>query len=271
MMRKGKWFWYRFIFRISLVTAVFVVFIMCLYTVTTQTHAEKSSPKPSIQIEKMELVVAKKEEIKQFQGQKRKVVYLTFDDGPGEYTNQLLDVLKKEDVLATFFLIGNSIKKNNPEILKRMADEGHYLGAHSMTHDYNLLYQNRQYVPEMLKVQKMIQDITGVESHLVRSPYGSYPGLVKDIRDAAVRKKLKTWDWSVDSMDWRLEGKPKAIVSSIKEQVDDDVEVILLHDRKTTVQALPDIIAYLRNQNYIFKVYNESEHFMINFWNDHRL
>lgn len=270
-MRKRKLFWARFIFRISLVGSVCIVFILGFQAFISQISADKKEQMPMAQIKKTELVVAKKDKIEQFQGQRRKVVYLTFDDGPGKHTNKLLDVLKEENVPATFFLIGNSIKKNDTVILERMAKEGHYLGAHSMTHNYQLLYQNRAYVGEMLEVQKMIEDITGVKNHLVRSPYGSYPGMIQTIRDQAVEENIKIWDWTVDSADWRLEGKPKEIVEHIKRQVDGDVEVILLHDRETTLQALPDIISYLRSQNYIFKAYHEQDHFTVNFWNDSRL
>lgn len=271
-MKKGISSWCKFVFRTGLAAAVCIVFfLLCFQMLTFQTSVEREQKISPDQIEQVELVIPKRDKIEQFQGQQRKVAYLTFDDGPSEYTNDLLDVLKEENIPATFFLIGNSIKKNDKAILERMASEGHYLGAHSMTHNYQLLYKKNTYISEMLEVQKLIEDVTGLKNNLVRSPYGSHPGMIKKIRDEAAKENLKTWDWTVDSTDWRLKGKPTAIVESIKRQVHNDVEVILLHDRETTIQALPEIISYLRSKNYTFKVYDEDEHFMVNFWNDNRL
>lgn len=79
-----------------------------------------------------------------------KIVYLTFDDGPSEWTEEFLDVLQQYDVNATFFMQGSNLqRKNLQSVVKRAADEGHYIGGHSMTHQYNKLYEEGQFVSEM--------------------------------------------------------------------------------------------------------------------------
>ncbi len=236
-----------------------------------QTDAKKNIDVSQMEIKLVDVALQKKIPIEKFKGQVSKVVYLTFDDGPNESTNQILDILKKERVSSTFFIVGSMVNEKNENILKRIVEEGHYLGSHSMTHNYQLLYKNKTYVHEMLKVQKIIQDVAGVESTLVRSPYGSYPGLIKEMRDDAVKNQLKIWDWTIDSLDWSLMGEPEKILANIKEQTKKDIEVILLHDRKTTAEVLPKIIQFLRSQGYVFKSYNEQDHFPLNFWNDERL
>lgn len=111
-----------------------------------------------------------------FDGKERKVVYLTFDDGPGKYTANLLDVLKKNNVKATFFLIGNNVKRF-PDLVKQEHVENHYVGMHSMTHDFKKLYTNQEYVKEMKEDQSLIRNVIGNTPKLTRPPYGSMPGL----------------------------------------------------------------------------------------------
>ena len=102
-----------------------------------------------------------------------KVIYLTFDDGPaGKVTTDILDILKKEEVPATFFLIGNQIK-GQEEILLRMKNEGHSIGLHSMSHNRNNLYSsNEKFLKEMLDTQNIIKEITGETSNILRFPFG---------------------------------------------------------------------------------------------------
>ncbi|EEL13908.1 Polysaccharide deacetylase [Bacillus cereus 95/8201] len=96
-----------------------------------------------------------KEVPKQYNGQSRKIAYLTFDDGPGVYTSQLLDILKKNQVKATFFLLGTNAHKY-PDDVKREKSEGHYIGMHGMTHDYRQLYKEGKFVQEMEQKSKKL-------------------------------------------------------------------------------------------------------------------
>ncbi|OAB40617.1 peptidoglycan-N-acetylglucosamine deacetylase [Paenibacillus macquariensis subsp. defensor] len=202
-----------------------------------------------------------------------KVVYLTFDDGPSILTNQFLDVLKEQDVKAIFFMQGSNLqKKNLQENVKRATKEGHYVGAHSMTHIYKNLYDNGQFVPEMNETLSLIQDITGTNPKLVRPPYGSAPGLESEqIRNQIVEAGIKIWDWTIDSNDWVLKDNPNQIVENVKKGTKHEVEVVLMHEKSQTLQALPEIIAFYREKGYEFGVYNDADHFSLNFYQDKHL
>ncbi|KEK24589.1 polysaccharide deacetylase family protein [Bacillus gaemokensis] len=202
-----------------------------------------------------------------------KVVYLTFDDGPSTLTSQFLDVLKEQDIKATFFMQGSNLQNTSfQENVKRATKEGHYVGAHSMTHNSNKLYTNGQFVPEMKEALALIRDITGTDPKLVRPPYGSAPGLKsEDIRNQIVEAGMKVWDWTIDSYDWKLQGNPNQIIENVKKGTTDDVEVVLMHEKPQTLQALPEIIKFYKEKGYEFGVYNDAEHFHLNFQKDHRL
>lgn len=202
-----------------------------------------------------------------------KVVYLTFDDGPSKLTEQFLNVLHEHDVKATFFMQGNNlIKEHLQESVKRASKEGHYIGGHSMTHDFDLLYKDFQFVPEMNETLALIHEITGTSPNLVRPPYGSAPGLKSEqIRNEIVDAGIKVWDWTIDSYDWKLQGNPTQITENIKSGTKSDTEVVLLHEHPQSLAALPEIIAFYKEQGYKFVVYDEDNHFDLNFQNDTRL
>lgn len=202
-----------------------------------------------------------------------KVVYLTFDDGPSRLTERFLDVLHEEDVKATFFMQGRNLKKTYlQESVRRAIKEGHYVGGHSMTHTFEVLYDEEQFVPEMSETLALIEDITGTKPNLVRPPYGSAPGLANEkMRDQIVDVGIKIWDWTIDSKDWALKDDPQKIIEIIKNETKFDVEVVLLHETPQTLEVLPVIIEFYREQGYAFVVYDEAEHFYLNFQKDERL
>lgn len=202
-----------------------------------------------------------------------KVVYLTFDDGPSQLTNQLLDVLKEHNVQATFFMQGVNLQKENlQQSVQRTVNEGHYIGAHSITHDFQKLYEEQQFVFEMQKTLSLIQKITGHVSNFVRAPYGSAPGLNSaTIRNQMVALDMKLWDWTIDSQDWAFPENPTRILENIKAETKLDTEVVLLHEKQQTLAILPEIIAYYKSLGYSFAAYHEDNHFSLNFQNDSRL
>ncbi|MGM9988184.1 MAG: polysaccharide deacetylase family protein [Bacillaceae bacterium] len=205
-----------------------------------------------------------------YNGEVRKVAYLTIDDGPSKHTDKLLQILKEKDVKATFFLIGTNVELYK-EAVKASYDQGHYVGMHSVTHDYNKLYTNGEIVNEMKETQRRIAAITGHESVLYRCPYGTNPGLNQNLRDKTVQAGLKTWDWTIDSFDWEYQKNPSQIVENIKKQLTAPLEVILIHDKPGTIEALPQIIDVVREQGYEFEVYDENKHFPLNFMKDDRI
>lgn len=202
-----------------------------------------------------------------------KVVYLTFDDGPSKWTEQFLDVLDAHDAKATFFMQGSNLKKEHlQKSVKRAAQEGHYIGGHSMTHNYQALYSNQQFVPEMVETLDLIHEITGTTPSLVRAPYGSAPGLNGEkIRKQLADANIKIWDWTIDSHDWELPGNPTQIIQNIKKDTTSDREVVLMHEKSQTLEALPKILNFLKEQGYVFAVYEDASHFMLNFQNDFAL
>lgn len=206
---------------------------------------------------------------KQYITQNHKVVYLTFDDGPSTLTNQILDVLKREKIHATFFMIGKNMNDYQDEV-KRAVNEGNYIGAHSMTHNYHRLYKQGFFVSEMEQTLSIINSLTGENTRLVRAPYGSRPGLTLKLRNDSVNAGLKLWDWTVDTKDWENSAYSSQVLNEVKKQTSQNSEVILLHEKQATLDALPEIISYLRVKGYAFKTYSPNEHFSLNFWNDRR-
>lgn len=205
--------------------------------------------------------------------QKTKVVYLTFDDGPNQYTDQILNILSKNDIHATFFMIGSQLQDEKTSV-ERLIHEGHYPGLHSMSHSYNKLYKSGgsgHFIQEFKQEQALLYKLTGVKSSLIRAPYGSAPQIGYNFRTDIYGAGFKMWDWTVDSKDWSYEGKPEKVIQQVKRQVHRKQEVILMHEKKQTVQALPQIIAYLQHQGYSFAVYKPDHHVVVNFGKDSRL
>ena len=198
--------------------------------------------------------------------QEEKEIYLTFDDGPGgKVTTDVLDILKREDVPATFFLIGNQIK-GQEDLVKRMVIEGHSLGLHSMTHNRSKLYSSNQiFLKEMLECQKTINEACGVSPSILRFPFGcnnnSYH-LKKTLVDLLHENNLKIYDWNQDSTDG---ANPNASPSTyIKRSKSNKSPIILLmhcgYINKNSAKALPEIIKYYKDEGYKFKVIsNETE------------
>lgn len=200
-----------------------------------------------------------------FDGKERKVVYLTFDDGPGKYTANMLDILKRNNV------------KRFPDLVKREHVESHYVGMHSMTHDFKRLYTNKEYVKEMKEDQSLIKNVIGNSPELTRPPYGSMPGLNESLRNQVAGNDLKVWDWTIDSLDWKynklaVDVAAAKIVQNILAGATSSKEIVLMHDiHPQSVAAVPAIIKGLKEKGYEFEAYNENNHFPINFWNDNRI
>lgn len=202
--------------------------------------------------------------------QQQKIAYLTFDDGPSKLTNQILDVLKRENIQATFFMVGTNITRY-PNEVKRAVSEGNYVGAHSMTHDYHKLYKQNQFVVEMQQTISLIKQLTGEDTNLIRAPFGTKPGLHEQLRTESANARFKVWDWTVDAVDWKNDSTPFTVINEVNRQATKNCEVILLHEKQITLDSLPQIISNLRAKGYVFKSYSSKNHFPLNFWDDRRL
>lgn len=177
-------------------------------------------------------------------------VALTFDDGPHPYyTEQLLDGLKEREVSVTFFVTGENASLY-PDIVERMANEGHLIGNHTYSH-MQLTTKNREaFKQELLKTNEIIKEITGREVVYVRPPYGSW--------DKSFEKEINMFPvlWSVDPLDWCSDNVScitENVVSKVKEN-----DIILMHDYyASSVTAALKIVDELKERGYVFVTVEE--------------
>lgn len=225
-------------------------------------EAEKEKWKATIEAQKLKEVDS------------AKIAYLTFDDGPNSNTAQILDILQKYEAKATLFMVEPKIWKFE-EVVKRTVTENHTIASHSVTHDKNKVYHSPEsLLNEMNVTRATLFSVTGIDSRLIRVPYGSKPYLTKDYRDLLASNNLQVWDWNVDSNDWKY--STEKIISTVKYQVANQKQknrapVILFHNSSSTVEALPEIIEFLKAEGYVLEAYDQDHHFMVNFWNDERI
>lgn len=212
------------------------------------------------------------------QSKDEKVVYLTIDDGPSSETKRILDILVQEKVLANFFVIGSNIK-GREDLLKRAVQEGHLVAGHTYSHNYNEIYKSPEaFFKDLEKGNELIEKATGVKPTIIRFPGGSnnnvskkaqdpkrygknqwiMPDLVKEIE----KRGYRHFDWNVSIGDSSSGISDKeTFLQRVKDGVKNKKTVVLLmHDagnKKTSVDALPEIIQYLKSQNYTFKVLDD--------------
>ena len=180
----------------------------------------------------------------------KKVVALTFDDGPdGNTTPQALDILAKYKIKATFFVQGKNIA-GNEAILKRMQAEGHEVGNHSWNHPVLTQLSLEDAKKQITDTESAITSVLGKSSKLMRPPYGA---ISDDIRNSL---DLSFIMWDVDSLDWKSKNEA-AILTEIQRQTTDG-SIILMHDiHQTSVNSLPRVIEYLQGQGYSFVTVSE--------------
>ena len=180
-----------------------------------------------------------------YEKKNQKVVALTFDDGPNPATtNQALDTLSKYGIKATFFVLGKNIS-GNEEILKRMKADGHVIGNHSWSHPVLSKLSLDEAKKQITDTEDAITKVLGSSSKLMRPPYGA---ITDDIRNSL---DLNFIMWDVDSLDWKSKNEA-AILTEIQRQARNG-SIILMHDiHAETVNALPKIIDYLKEQGYHF-------------------
>ncbi|WP_438447874.1 polysaccharide deacetylase family protein [Gorillibacterium sp. sgz5001074] len=195
-----------------------------------------------------------------------RIAYLTFDDGPSGNTESILRILRESGIKATFFVTGKE-SETDKELYRRIAAEGHKLGNHTYTHDYTKLYKEPgAFMEDVRRLDRFLQETVGQGSDILRFPGGSntrlgrrkgepwiMPQLVKRVR----AEGYQYFDWNVTSTDAAQAVQPKAdIISSVmalargKERI-----IVLMHDvtvKKTTVEALPEVIRGLKDMGFRF-------------------
>ena len=187
-----------------------------------------------------------------------KVIYLTFDDGPSCYTEKLLDILKAYDVKVTFFVVDGE----NRDLLRRMAEDGHSIGIHSVTHDYREIYASPDaYFQDLYAMQKIIYDYTGVETYLMRFPGGSSntvsrfnPGIMSYLVRAVEDCGFRYFDWNVDSDDAGGARSAREVLKNVTDAVVyRRISIVLQHDNKPfSIDAVEQIIIWGLENGYTF-------------------
>ncbi|HBB34038.1 MAG TPA: polysaccharide deacetylase [Cyanobacteria bacterium UBA8803] len=182
--------------------------------------------------------------------QPEKVIALTFDDGPWpQNTVQILDILKRHNVKATFFWVGECLKAY-PQLAKQVVAEGHAIGNHTWHHLYRK-FSKTEAAKEIEDTAELIYKTTGVRTSLFRPPGGV---MDNGVTDYAKQKKYAIVMWSDDPMDYRAVSVQQ-LVKHILAQARSG-GIVLLHDgggnRQITIQALPQLIAKLKEQGYNF-------------------
>lgn len=194
-----------------------------------------------------------------------KIAYLTFDDGPTtSVTPKILDILKSENVKATFFVIGKSVEAH-PEIVKRAYEEGHYIANHGYDHNNSNLYKNAEsFINEIKKTDSAIGKAIGMEyycSHVFRFPNGFMAPLYKSQKEKAVSLLLDMdyayIDWNCLNNDSVKKYTSAQLLNNLKKSSKGkDTLVVLMHDTKDVSDSslvLQDSISYLKSQGYEFR------------------
>ena len=177
-----------------------------------------------------------------------KTMYLTFDDGPSENTSKVLDILKERNIKATFFLVGENVEKH-PEIARRIAAEGHAIGIHCYTHDYEDLYRSAEsFLEDFERARRAVREATGVEAVLFRFPGGSinsyndkvYAEIIKEM----TRRGYIYYDWNASLEDAAAGVEPTQLIANGVQTTLGRKKVILLaHDVvHNTGEILEDLL-----------------------------
>lgn len=177
-------------------------------------------------------------------------IALTFDDGPSTaWTPALLDGLKERGVKATFFLIGENADKN-PEIVKRMAEEGHLIGNHTYHHVELTKVPENEARLELADTSAVIVRITGKEPEYMRPPFGAWQRkLEQEIQMLPVL-------WTIDPLDWTTENQDEIVNKVVTEAGENDI--ILLHDcYKSSIEAGLRIVDILQEEGFVFVTVDE--------------
>lgn len=196
------------------------------------------------------------------------VMYLTFDDGPSKHTQEVLDILKKYNIKATFFVTGE-----NPEyagLLRTIHEEGHSLGIHTYSHEYEKIYTSEEaYFEDMQMVKDLIKKESGVETFIIRFPGGSSntvsrnykDGIMTSLTKAVEEKGYAYFDWNAHNGDGDPSITSQQLYAQAMEEIKGKKEVVmLLHDgtgNKNTVESLDAMLSEMVSQGWVFKTIGE--------------
>ena len=179
----------------------------------------------------------------------KKMIALTFDDGPNYNTSKIIDVLNKYDIKATFFVLGNRAI-NNKDILKKMVDSGMEIGNHTYNHLLLTKYDENKIRSEIEDTSEVIYSATKKRPKLLRPSYGSVNNKIKKVANMPIII------WDIDTLDWKYHNS-KRITSRVVNKVRDG-DIILMHDiYSASLNALSNIIPILQDNGYEFVTIDE--------------
>ncbi|WP_164821715.1 polysaccharide deacetylase [Paenibacillus koleovorans] len=189
-------------------------------------------------------------------------VYLTFDDGPGPTTAAVLDILKEEGVPATFFVLGEQVRRS-PELVRRIVEEGHALGNHTYNHRYEQLYPDfGGFWEQVEQTNRVLEETVGFRPSLVRAPGGTYNHFDAFYFYYLEQAGYSVFDWNVDSGDSLRVNVPRGeIAANAKAKTLKREMVVLMHDsagHQESARALPEVIRYYRELGYRFAALDET-------------
>ncbi len=197
-----------------------------------------------------------------------KIVYLTFDDGPSKTTQVVLEILKQEDIKATFFVMAASNNEQYLPLVSTIVEQGHIIGLHTCSHQYEDIYQSSEaFWQDIENLKEKLSPYGVVNSTVLRFPGGSsntinrqYSGgdLMTTLKEQALEKGYSYFDWTVDSKDAIGGSRDAQSVYSrvIKQAQGQNSCIVLMHDTNATsesIKALPDIITWFKNAGYTFE------------------
>lgn len=191
-----------------------------------------------------------------------KVAYLTFDDGPSMLSSRYLDILKEENVNATFFVIGQQVCDEMEDVVKRAIDEGNEIGIHTYCHEAHNIYGCADSCyRDVMKTRGILEDKFGYKPKLYRFPWGSANNYIASYRDDIIsrlkKEGLEYQDWNVSAEDSVGSPTEESILSNIRKDYKKyDEPVILMHDsgcNEKTLSSLREVIRELKKSGYSFE------------------
>lgn len=206
------------------------------------------------------LLVEQKEIASDF-SESRGMIFLTFDDGPSEHTEKLLDILKKHETKATFFVTG----RGEDAVIKREYDEGHTVALHTWSHDYSIIYRSvDSFFSDLALVAERVKRITGNDAKIIRFPGGAsnlvstkYDNGIKImsfLTQEVIKRGYAYFDWNIDSNDAGNIDSADIVYENVTSHLKNGTNIVLQHDTKDfSIDAVERIIEYGKSQGYIFE------------------
>ena len=198
-----------------------------------------------------------------------KIMYLTFDDGPSQHTQEVLDILKKYNAKATFFVTGE--KKEYEYLIKEEYKQGHAIGIHTFSHDYGKIYSSPEaYFKDIEKMNDVIEKQIGHKVKILRFPGGSSntvsrkycDGIMTQLTKDVLDKGYQYYDWNASNGDGNSNLSVSTLVDTGQKEVgEQEVVMVLMHDgagSEETVKALPSLLEYYQKQGYEFRIIDDS-------------